>query len=54
MADKPAEFTSGVPLPAALLHRRSTPEELPFALSSELPDAPSQIGQDRAAEAVAA
>jgi lon-related putative ATP-dependent protease len=46
-------FTSGEKLPAALLHRRCTPEELPFALSSELPDAPSQIGQERAAEAVA-
>jgi lon-related putative ATP-dependent protease len=45
-------FTSGEKLPAALLHRRCTPEELPFALSSELPDAPSQIGQERAAEAV--
>jgi lon-related putative ATP-dependent protease len=45
--------TSGVPLPAALLHRRCTPEELPFRLSSELADAPSTIGQERAAEAVA-
>jgi len=45
-------FKSGEPLPAALLHRRSTPEELPFKLSSELADAPAMIGQDRAAEAV--
>ncbi len=53
MADKAeAEFTSGKPLPPALLHRRCTPEELPFALSSELADAPAQLGQERAAEAV--
>jgi lon-related putative ATP-dependent protease len=44
---------SGEPLPAALLRRRSTPEELPFRLSSELADAPAMIGQERAAEAVA-
>src|SRR5580704_16209671 len=43
---------SGEPLPAALLRRRSSPEELPFRLSSELADAPAMIGQDRAAEAV--
>jgi lon-related putative ATP-dependent protease len=46
------EFKSGAPLPPALLHRRSTPEELPFKLSSELADAPAQIGQERAAEAI--
>ncbi|HEV2188571.1 MAG TPA: ATP-binding protein [Stellaceae bacterium] len=46
------EFKSGEPLPPTLLHRRSTPEELPFKLSSELADAPAMIGQDRAAEAV--
>jgi lon-related putative ATP-dependent protease len=45
-------FASGSPLPAALLHRRCSPEELPFALSSELADAPAMIGQERAAEAV--
>jgi len=45
-------FKSGEPLPPALLHRRSTAEELPFKLSSELADAPAMIGQDRAAEAV--
>ena len=45
-------FKSGEPLPPALLHRRSTPEELSFKLSSELADAPAMIGQDRAAEAV--
>ena len=44
---------SGVPLPAQLLARRCRPEELPFQLSSELPDAPATIGQERAAEAVA-
>jgi lon-related putative ATP-dependent protease len=47
------EAQSGAPLPAALLARRCRPEELPFHLSSELPDAPAMIGQDRAAEAVA-
>ncbi|HXP06255.1 MAG TPA: ATP-binding protein [Stellaceae bacterium] len=53
MADRADQgFKSGEPLPAALLHRRSTPEELPFKLSSELADAPAMIGQDRAAEAV--
>jgi lon-related putative ATP-dependent protease len=50
MADPAA--TSGVPLPAALLHRVCRPEELPFQLSSELADAPAMIGQERAAEAV--
>jgi lon-related putative ATP-dependent protease len=43
----------GEPLPAALLRRRCSPEELPFHLSSELVDAPAMIGQQRAAEAVA-
>ena len=51
MGDLPAQ--SGVPLPAELLARRCHPDELPFELSSELPDAPAMIGQDRAAEAVA-
>ncbi|HML11341.1 MAG TPA: ATP-binding protein [Stellaceae bacterium] len=46
------EAQSGAPLPAALLARRCRAEELPFQLSSELPDAPAMIGQDRAAEAV--
>src|SRR5271163_1840763 len=45
-------FASGAPLPAALLRRRCTPDELPFQLSSELADAPPMIGQERAAEAV--
>jgi lon-related putative ATP-dependent protease len=44
---------SGEPLPAALLHRRCSPEELAFRLSSELADAPVMIGQERAAEAIA-
>src|ERR1700722_18411355 len=57
MADSAAhpeqsQFSSGKPLPAALLHRRCTPEELPFALSSELDDAPAPLGQARATEAV--
>jgi lon-related putative ATP-dependent protease len=51
MADPQAQ--GGIPLPAALLARRCRPEELPFQLSSELPDAPAMIGQERAAEAVA-
>jgi lon-related putative ATP-dependent protease len=51
MADRAAK--SGAPLPAALLRRRCSPEELPFQLSSELADAPAMIGQERAAEAVA-
>ncbi|MBV9553744.1 MAG: AAA family ATPase [Alphaproteobacteria bacterium] len=42
-----------MPLPAALLHRRCGPDDLPFRLSSELADAPATIGQERAAEAVA-
>jgi lon-related putative ATP-dependent protease len=45
-------FAGGVPLPPALLRRRCSSEELPFHLSSELADAPAQIGQERAAEAV--
>jgi len=51
MADPSAP--SGMPLPAALLRRRCSPEELPFQLSSELADAPAMIGQERAAEAIA-
>src|SRR5579872_1682712 len=51
MADPQAQ--SGIPLPVALLARRCRPEELRFQLSSELPDAPAMIGQERAAEAVA-
>jgi lon-related putative ATP-dependent protease len=50
MADP--EAPGGKPLPAALLRRVCTPEELPFHLSSELADAPAMIGQERAAEAV--
>src|SRR5580704_955597 len=46
------EFSSGEPLPPALLRRRCRPEELSFQLSSELTDAPAMIGQERAAEAV--
>ena len=45
-------FTSGAPLPPALLRRETAPEDLPFQLSSELADAPAIIGQERAAEAV--
>jgi lon-related putative ATP-dependent protease len=51
MADPAVQ--SGEPLPATLLRRRCSAEELPFKLSSELADAPAMIGQERAAEAVA-
>src|ERR1700752_2940233 len=51
MADPAVQ--GGQPLPAALLRRRCSAEELPFKLSSELADAPAMIGQERAAEAVA-
>lgn len=50
MADPTFEFAK--PLPAELLYRRCDPKDLPFDLCSELPDAPVEIGQDRAAEAV--
>src|SRR5260370_8700265 len=42
----------GKPLPSALLYRRCDPGELPFALCSELEEAPGLIGQERAVEAV--
>jgi predicted ATP-dependent protease len=45
-------FALAQPLPAALLYRRCDPADLPFDLCSELPDAPAEIGQERAAEAV--
>jgi lon-related putative ATP-dependent protease len=51
MADPAVQ--SGEPLPATLLRRRCSAEELPFKLSSELADAWAMIGQERAAEAVA-
>jgi lon-related putative ATP-dependent protease len=51
MADPAVQ--GGESLPAVLLRRRCSPEELPFKLSSELADAPAMIGQERAAEAVA-
>src|SRR6185437_4288685 len=52
VAKGPVEFPDGLPLPPALLYRHCNPEELPFALSSELSDAPPQLGQERAAEAL--
>ena len=45
-------FEFGRPLPAALLYRRCDLSDLPFELCSELPDAPMEFGQERAAEAI--
>ena len=42
----------GHALPPALLYRRCDPAELPFALCSELEEAPGPIGQERAVEAL--
>src|SRR6516225_2990028 len=39
-------------LPPELLYRRCAAEELPFALCTELEEAPSLIGQERAVEAI--
>ena len=47
-----AGFEPARPLPPAALYRRCDPAELPFALCSELEDAPGQIGQERAVEAI--
>ena len=45
-------FELAQPLPAALLYRRCELRDLPFELCSELPDAPIEFGQERAAEAI--
>jgi len=45
-------FELGHPLPAGLLYRRCDPAELPFALCSELEEAPELIGRERAVEAL--
>ena len=45
-------FELGHPLPPRLLYRRCDPAELPFALCSELEEAPELIGQERAVEAL--
>jgi lon-related putative ATP-dependent protease len=45
-------FEPGRPLPVSLLYRRCDPAVLPFALCSELEEAPGLIGQERAVEAV--
>ena len=50
--ERDAGHASGRPLPAALLYRRCDPAELPFALCSELEEAPGLIGQERAVEAI--
>ena len=47
-----ASFEFARPLAPALLYRRCAPEELPFALCSELEAAPSLIGQERAVDAI--
>jgi Cdc6-like AAA superfamily ATPase len=45
-------FVLAQPLPAALLCHRCTAADLPFALSSELEEAPGLIGQERAVTAI--
>ena len=45
-------FENERPLPPALLYRRCDPAELPFALCSDLEEAPGLIGQERAVEAI--
>jgi lon-related putative ATP-dependent protease len=60
MNDQPASraeaagpsFAFGHALPPSLLYRRCEPAELPFALCSELDEAPGLIGQERAVEAL--
>src|SRR5262245_29263150 len=45
-------FALARPLPAVLLCHRCAAADLPFALSSELEEAPGLIGQERAIEAI--
>jgi hypothetical protein len=45
-------FAVGQSLAAPLLYRRCDPTELPFAVCTELEEAPGLIGQERAVEAV--
>ncbi len=47
-----AGFELGRPLPPALLYRRCDPADLPFALCSELDEAPGPVGQERAVDAI--
>jgi lon-related putative ATP-dependent protease len=47
-----AGFAMGQPLPPALLYRRCDPADLPFAVCSELAEAPGLIGQERAVDAL--
>jgi lon-related putative ATP-dependent protease len=47
-----AGLALGRPLPPELLYRRCDAAELPFALCSELEEAPGLIGQERATEAI--
>ena len=45
-------FAVGQSLAAPLLYRRCDPAELPFAVCTELEEAPGLIGQERAVDAV--
>jgi lon-related putative ATP-dependent protease len=45
-------FELGQPVPVPLLYRRCDPAELPFAVCTDLEEAPGPIGQERAVEAV--
>jgi predicted ATP-dependent protease len=45
-------FALARPLPATLLYHRCVAADLPFALTSELEEAPGLIGQERAVEAI--
>src|ERR1700738_5655552 len=45
-------FKLGQPVPVPLLYRRCDPAELPFAVCTDLDEAPGPIGQERAVEAV--
>jgi hypothetical protein len=45
-------FKLGQPVPVPLLYRRCDPAELPFAVCTDLEEAPGPIGQERAVEAV--
>src|SRR5260370_33263642 len=45
-------FKLGRPVPVPLLFRRCDPAELPFAVGTDLEEAPGPIGQERAVEAV--
>src|SRR5215472_11262190 len=52
LPDGTEAFPLGKPLAPAHLYRRCDPDELPFAVCSELEEAPGLIGQERAVEAM--